>query len=188
MTQRNNWNLRLYAVTESYNIDYVLSKLIKYDKYCYCLHDRDVDVNGELKKPHYHVVIHSDNPVRDTSVVNYLGIREVDIQPCANFRASALYLIHHNSADKFQYSVDDVTSNFDYKSLLGGYDGARAFSEITSYIIETDCKSWRKLTAWCIEQGYYQMLLRGTKLWEKIMYEVRTDYEENNNEVYCNGS
>lgn len=180
--QYNNWCLRLYKDTESYDIEEVLQKLIKYDKWCYCLHDKDTwteedekkdpsHVAGTLKKAHYHVVIHSDNAVRGTTVVNWLGIRDVDIEPCKNFKASSLYLIHYREMDKYQYSVADVAANFDFVSFLGAADSAKAFSEIFNFIITNDCKSYRMLCAWAIKEGYYSMVIRGSRIWEKIMFE-----------------
>lgn len=63
--------------------------------YAAILHDKDVDDNGELKKPHFHVVIRFDNPRYISSIVKELNIEPNYIRRCMSFDKALLYLIHY---------------------------------------------------------------------------------------------
>ena len=84
-------------------------KLIErsYD-YAYILHDKDKMENGDMKKPHYHVVLRFPNQVWSSKVCKDLGIQENYIEKHRSFPNALMYLIHYNDSDKAQYSVDDV--------------------------------------------------------------------------------
>lgn len=75
------------------------------------LHDSDVDDNGELKKPHYHVLFWFDGPTTMSSVlemVSPLGITYVE-----KVRAKSVYeryLCHLDDPDKFQYPIAGIQS------------------------------------------------------------------------------
>lgn len=101
-----NYCLVLYAEDNTHMraLDFIRSS---YD-YALILHDKDVNENGELKKPHYHVIITFSNARSQTSVAKELGIEVNYLQVCRNRDSALLYLVHHGSSDKFQYSIDDV--------------------------------------------------------------------------------
>ena len=62
--------------------------------YAAILHDKDLDDNGELKKPHFHVVIRFSNPRYFSSVVKELNIEPNYIRRCFSFDKALMYLIH----------------------------------------------------------------------------------------------
>lgn len=77
------------------------------------LHDRDVKEDGEMAKPHYHVIVFSEKPVRYGQILAQLrlgcGFESLAyLQPVANLRAMMRYLVHLDSPWKAQYSTDDV--------------------------------------------------------------------------------
>ena len=48
----------LYPDAEDYNCEVALNNLrSNFPRWAYCLHDKDTTDDGELKKPHYHVVV-----------------------------------------------------------------------------------------------------------------------------------
>ena len=89
------------------------------------LHDRDVLPTGEIKKPHYHVLLDfsskkSWDQVND--IVSPLGGVLAPIKhdgTCDSFvsckRTCARYFLHLDSPDKAQYDSSDLT-------MLGGFD------------------------------------------------------------------
>lgn len=90
----------LYPDSESYDCDTVLSLLPEvFKEWAYILHDKDTDENGELKKPHYHVVGRLENPALISTVANKLCLPENHLEYCKSFRSSVRYLVH---ADEVQ--------------------------------------------------------------------------------------
>lgn len=77
-----------------------------------CLHDSDIyetgEHAGELKKPHWHVVLRFKNAVWNTSIADQLGIKPNYIEACDNFDRALEYLIHFGWPDKHQYDIDSV--------------------------------------------------------------------------------
>lgn len=89
-------------------------------EYAAILHDRDIwletdpnfdpanHAHGELKKPHYHVVLKFNIQRHRTAVAKELGIAPNYLEDCRNLNRSLSYLVHKNYPDKFQYSIDEV--------------------------------------------------------------------------------
>lgn len=76
------------------------------------LHDKDLDDSGNLKKPHWHVVVNTGkNAIWNTSLADTLGIALNYIEQARNMDRALQYLIHFNEADKHQYSVDEVSGS-----------------------------------------------------------------------------
>lgn len=81
--------------------------------YAAILHDQDVyedgENKGELKKPHWHLVIKFPNAVWNTSLAKDLGITPNYLEKCKNLDSALLYLVHYGYEDtKFQYDVENV--------------------------------------------------------------------------------
>ena len=72
------------------------------------LHDRDVDENGELKKPHWHVVISFRYQKTATAVAKLFGIAPNYVQPASSKVGALRYLLHLDDPDKFQYEHSEV--------------------------------------------------------------------------------
>lgn len=76
--------------------------------YAYILHDNDFkDDTGELKKPHYHLILYFENARSIDSVCTELKIKN-NYDVCDTKRNALEYLIHKNHKDKFQYNIDNV--------------------------------------------------------------------------------
>lgn len=112
----------------------VLDTKKPFKDYAYILHDKDVYSEadelknsdhkaGTLKKPHYHIAIRLDYGVDTKYIANWLDVKEnfvgkakskggEDVKWCNMLK----YLTHENAPDKYQYSDDDVISNYDWKA------------------------------------------------------------------------
>ncbi len=85
-------------------------------------HDQDINVTGEPKKPHYHVLImfegmKSQDQVRELfDQVGGVGLETVN-----SLRGYARYLCHLDNPDKHQYFPGDVVqlSGVDYMEIIG---------------------------------------------------------------------
>lgn len=76
------------------------------------LHNKDVyedgEHKGELKKPHWHIVIRFKNAVWNTAIAKELGITANYLEACKNVDASLLYLVHYGNEEKAQYDYEEV--------------------------------------------------------------------------------
>lgn len=99
------------------------------------LHDKDVyedgEHKGELKKPHWHIVLRFKNAVWNTAVAKELGITANYLEACKDQDASLLYLVHYGRDEKAQYDFEEVFGPMRIKlsTLLADTDeGTRVLS------------------------------------------------------------
>lgn len=77
-------------------------------RYAAILHDKDTDENGELKKPHWHIVLVFPNQRTVNPIAKEFGIKSNYLQLSHDRDAALRYLIHADDPDKYQYSPDEV--------------------------------------------------------------------------------
>lgn len=101
------------------------------------LHDKDVNPDGEIKKPHYHVLFIFDSVKTNSQFLEIVdSIKAVGIEKVASLRGYARYLCHLDNPEKYQYNPDDVfASGADYRELIGlPTDKYTVIREIIEYI------------------------------------------------------
>lgn len=107
-------------------------------------HDSDIKDNGELKTPHYHIVITFKNGFR-TRCATILNLFDDDtclcisIQLCVNLYSSIRYLIHLDNETKFQYSKDMITTN-NNRMLLNYLEGNTELENLCASELISICK------------------------------------------------
>lgn len=72
------------------------------------LHDKDIDDKGQLKKPHWHVVLTTRNATWNTSISNEIGLALNYIQQIRSEEAAVGYLLHLNEPTKHQYNLSEA--------------------------------------------------------------------------------
>lgn len=94
--------------------------------YAYILHDKDTKENGEVKEPHIHLMIRFNDSVPTTAILSrfhnavvidgktYVTVAENNLQKCHKWTSAIAYLTHSNRLDKYQYSDDEVKSNYNW--------------------------------------------------------------------------
>jgi hypothetical protein len=74
------------------------------------LHDRDVDGNGELKKPHHHIEIMMDGPItqkRANEIIEpFCGTKSAEY--IHSLRGYTRYLCHLDNPEKAQYDPAEI--------------------------------------------------------------------------------
>ena len=168
-----NFNLVLYDEDETHRR--ALEYIEKNCDYAKILHDRDVNPDtGEIKKPHYHVVIRFQNAKWNTSLASDLGIGENYIEESRNLKRSLLYLIHYYDEDKFQYSVEDVEGSLKKRLLEIIKNDDKTESEkvieLLNYI--DDCDYEIDLSAfirYVASIGYWDIFRRSPYVFEKYI-------------------
>lgn len=87
-------------------------------KWAYIKHDRDLQDNGELKKTHWHLLLSFETKKSLSLIANVLQVEENLIECVNNYKSVERYLIHLDNGEKAQYSVEEVISNYDYKTQV----------------------------------------------------------------------
>lgn len=122
------------------------------------LHDKDLDAEGKLKKPHYHVLLlFSGVKTREQAAAVFAMIGGVGCEQVNSARAYARYLIHADQSDKAQYDRRDIValSGADYESLARLPDDRyKAISEIVDFCSRNDMNSYSDLLEYCREKNW----------------------------------
>lgn len=110
------------------------------------LHDRDVNPNGELKKPHYHVLLMFESPTDYESKVApiFAEIGGVGRETVNSARGYARYLCHLDNPEKAQYSPLEVHcfGGADYNSIVSlPTDDVKIITEIKNFCRENEIYS-----------------------------------------------
>lgn len=114
-------------------------KIIKtYQVACYIspIHDKDTDENGDLKKPHYHIMLYFSSKKGFNQVNEIVNkVKGVGCFICYNKRMYARYLIHLDNPEKYQYNKNEVEqiNTSDYLEII---QDAKTKSEIISEIMD----------------------------------------------------
>lgn len=114
------------------------------------LHDKDVNADGEDKKPHWHVMLTFRGKKSYEQVKEITDLLNAPApQPCKDIRAYARYLCHLDNPEKAQYAQEDVESlcGADYlEKVKSAADTDTAISEMMDFCIEQGCYSFFRLS------------------------------------------
>lgn len=109
------------------------------------LHDKDIDISGELKKPHHHIILmfegkKSIEQVKDiVSIVGAVAPPEIPGKSSmivSSIRGASRYLCHLDNPDKALYDVGQVYSfgGADYSSIISlAQDKYKALTEMEEF-------------------------------------------------------
>lgn len=113
------------------------------------LHNRDLDADGEQKKPHYHVMLLFDGMKTQAQAIEvFKKIGGVGAEMVASVRGYARYLIHADSPCKAQYDANEVSSfsGANYLDLISmPADKYTAIAEMIDYAEEKGILSFAEL-------------------------------------------
>lgn len=185
--QASYFCVRLYLDTADYVCSEVLAKICDFDQWAYATHDQDFKSDGSLDKPHVHAVFRnltdggSGSPMSLGHVAKVLGISSSNIQAGRNendnrgFKGSVRYLIHDTVAakkkNKFLYSRDIISANFDLDSIFGV--NSNMYSKILDYVLTSRPATFTDLYQWVIKNGCVKEFLRSQYAWVRVMDEVK---------------
>ena len=131
------------------------------------LHDKDVyedgENKGELKKPHWHIVLRFKNAVWNTAIAKELGITPNYLEACKDTDASLLYLVHYANPEKHQYEYESVFGPMKTKlaTLLSDTDeGTRALNVIDIIEGHPGPIGYTELIRKAVAAGVYGDLIR----------------------------
>lgn len=123
--QSNQKNVKAFEI--STGKEYLLEKVIQLqfmnpavEKGVYILHDKDVDVNGDPIKPHWHVFVKLKYAQRICHIAKWYDVPENFVNHIRKWSRALMYATHstEDAKIKFQYSDDDVKfypDSYDWK-------------------------------------------------------------------------
>lgn len=113
------------------------------------LHDSDVNPDGEIKKPHFHVLLVFDGPVTEeygSSVLKSFG--GVGRETVNSVRGYARYLCHLDDPSKAQYREQDVIAfnGADYAQVIAlPSDKYQVVSEMLDWVVDNKIVTYKAL-------------------------------------------
>ena len=122
------------------------------------LHDKDVNADGEIKKPHWHILLSSDGPVTQTTVQKIIEpLNCPNSQKVGSAKGLVRYMVHLDNPEKYQYSLDEIVGH-------NGADVASYFEltatnklvlmkEMISFIYENNIDNYAEFLMLCIEKS-----------------------------------
>lgn len=126
-------------------------------------HDKDVDDDGHLLKPHYHVILAFKGPTTYNNVLTITRSLNATI-PISLFSVSGSvdYLTHSNRPNKHQYSAEDIIyrNNFTVESSEGDDD---LRMQLISIIVENNILEFYQLIDHLMSVGDKSLLKRAFK-------------------------
>lgn len=160
-TRTRNWSIIVYPesapenwrqILDESHIEWVESPL----------HEFDTNPTGEVKKPHYHVLLLFGGVKSYDQVCEFIKPLNGPIpQRCHNARAMVRYFAHLDNPDKFQYSISDIVPHggVDISELLKpssserytvikemceyvGANNITEFYELMDYAMDNKFDSW----------------------------------------------
>lgn len=124
------------------------------------LHDKDVNPDGTIKKPHWHILLLFDGPVRYTQALNISNEIKAPVpQKAQSAKGLVRYMVHLDNPEKYQYKKSDIIAH-------GGADVQDFFQlsatnrrdiliEISKFIHEEHIKSFDYLVMYSIKNNKY---------------------------------
>ncbi len=132
-----------YDVSEIAVIESRIKSLTNIKKYAIVIHDKDLLDSWEPKKRHFHAVLTFSNATTIWAVANWLHIETQYVEKIRTTTKSAmLYLVHRNDPDKYQYSPESVSANFDYIEYVDGIEPMQRRENIAQKIAKWEIKQY----------------------------------------------
>lgn len=175
MTKRvRNVGLILYPEDNSHilALDFIKHN---YENYIYILHNRDLNEENELKKEHYHVILHFPNARTTSTISKQLGIGEHLFYEIKSLNGQLRYLIHYDDDDKTRYETDEVKGTLYMlgkfkRSFRDSQDEATDVSLIYEFIVDNDIDDLQDLLNFVLDNNLYSSFRRNYVMFKDLLY------------------
>lgn len=123
-------------------------------------HDKDVNPDGEMKKPHYHILVSAGSSWITMNKLAEWGRKLKGIakpQKCSNPKGLVRYMTHCDNPEKYQYNKSDirVIGQYDiepfFKATIGEERAVRR--EIMAFVRDNDIFEFADLVEYCLEHN-----------------------------------
>lgn len=183
-TKKRNHTKNIALLLYRDNADHAvaLAKVKKKWDYTYILHDKDEyeddtelhDVE-QLKKAHYHVLIHLPTQREPKQIARELGLDDRFVRKVTDRTAMLVYLIHTGMYDKYQYSPKEVMSNrpsLFYEALSSVKTSSEKLEIIIDIIQNKNCTTVSFAYKMLIREGYTEFALKHHSLIKDLVNDL----------------
>lgn len=145
-----------------------------FENYIYILHDRDIKDDGEIKKEHYHVILHFPNARTIKTLSKKLNVEENNFYIIKSFTGQLRYLIHYDDDEKTRYNVEEVKgtlfmlSKFK-RSIKGSQDETADVSQIYEFIFDNDINDLTILLDFVLDNNLYSSFRRNYCMFKDLL-------------------
>lgn len=191
MSKKNNpksriWSIELYPENDKHNE--ILSKLYNGYNFIGVLHDRDIyeDDNeelghkkGDLKKPHYHIILKFENARYKSALSNELELEENLIQKLSSYKSYLIYMTHRDYPQKAQYDIEEFFGSLKLEAIkeLGTNSESNQFFEILNYIkFQNKYIKFQDISEFVFQYGYYSTYRRAFPIIKEHIIEHNAEY------------
>ena len=121
------------------------------------LHEYDTNATGEVKKPHWHIVLSFDGKKSYNQICAILEPLNAPIpQRCHDVRGIVRYFAHLDNPEKYQYPVSEIVAHggFDVKAALQPSASERyaLVAEMAVWIKQNDVTEFQDLFDYALDQ------------------------------------
>ncbi len=113
------------------------------------LHDKDLNVDGTVKKAHYHVILSFDGQkTRTQAMAIFELVNGVGIERIESIKGYSRYLVHADNPEKAQYNPKDVIalSGANYETaIMIPEQKYKIIGEIIEYCMDNDINSYSEI-------------------------------------------
>lgn len=162
-TRSRNYATVIYPESAPDNWQQLISDL-HVEAFLSPLHDCDINPDGELKKPHYHLLLMFPTLKSEDQVSEiFSSIGGVGREIVQSVRGYSRYLTHRDNPEKHQYNEDEVISfgGADYFRCINlASDEDSAISEMIQWINQTETTLFCDLADYAIANrpDWYRVL------------------------------
>ena len=146
------------------------------------LHDKDRLVDGDLKKPHWHMIVIFDGPTTFMTAASYRGITNGPYpKVCENLRGSFEYFTHKNDPDKYQYSESDIELYNGFEIDLSAKDVLKIKKELSELILKqniTEYMEFNMYVQYYLEADYFDVASNNTYYFNSLISSFRHNPEK----------
>lgn len=119
------------------------------------LHDKDTNPDGEIKKPHWHILLSADGPITAGAVAKIIKPLNGPIaKKVGSAKGLVRYMIHMDNPEKFQYQREEIVGHngADVDSYFEMSFSARLsiLKEIMQFIFENKIDNYSDFVMICI--------------------------------------
>ncbi|MDY2553776.1 MULTISPECIES: replication protein [Bacteria] len=153
------------------------------------LHDKDVTAEGELKKPHYHLVLSYNGNKSFEQIDEIARLLHAPIPERINsLTGSVRYLTHMDDPNKYQYDSSDIQvfGGFDLESILSLSTGDKRqlLRDMIEFINENNIVHLVDFTNYCLSEkspaGWFEILTERNTLFLKEY--IKSNWQKNKDE------
>lgn len=125
--------------------------------YCYIIHDKDTysaeeeqvcpeHKEGDLKPVHIHLLLKLNLPQYSEIVARWFQISKIFVSRIHNgWKNAVIYQLHRNAPEKYQYSIEEITANFDVQSMIDSVNQQIYVEEnLTKFIKKEELKNFHE--------------------------------------------